>query len=124
MPSQLKVSFLFRSGLFLFLISIALLWGSPAGAEPISVDKALFSEPLPLQLPAFYDQDLAGTDLEKLFKNLPALPGNNWPTDGGGGWQNSNEADGGFNLNKEFQQTTSRVSCLNMSLCLGIAINN
>lgn len=28
-----------------------------------------------------------------------------------------------YATNKEFQQTTSRVSCLNMSLCLGIAIS-
>jgi len=100
MFSQLQVSGTDLIRCFLTLTLAVFLGGSSAKAESIIVGKTLATEPVLLQLPAFHDDDLAGTDLEKLFEALPVLPGSDWPKADREGWRTLDAGDEGIQLNK------------------------
>ncbi|MEN8007593.1 MAG: S9 family peptidase [Candidatus Krumholzibacteriota bacterium] len=48
-------------------------------AEPIPVGEVLVTEAVPLLLPAFHDEELAGVKFADLFDGLPAAPGSESP---------------------------------------------
>ncbi len=100
MPSQLNLSAAALVGVFLCLVCIVLPGGSAVQADPIPVKTVLQAKLVPLQLPAFHDQDRAGTDLEKLFKNLPTLLSPDWPLASQSGWQRLTSKDRIFKLVK------------------------
>lgn len=100
MPIQTQASATILKTFSLILISVILLGGSTALADPQPVTNVLATHPFPLQLPAFHDDDMAGTDLDKMFNNLPTLPGNDWPAKGQGPWQDMPITEQGFALTK------------------------
>ncbi len=97
MPSSLKATTAVLTGVFLFTISALLLPGALAFADPAPVDSILAAKAVKLQLPAFHDDEMAGSDFEKLFKNMPVLPGADWPVDGVNGWSSLSSSNGDFN---------------------------
>ena len=100
MPSQTQASVSVLKTVVLCLVSFILLPGSAAVAEPGPVQEVLTTEIFQLQLPVFHDEALAGTDMEKLFKNLPTLPGTDWPVADANDWNALGGADGNFEFNK------------------------
>jgi dipeptidyl aminopeptidase/acylaminoacyl peptidase len=104
MPSQMKSFSTVLTGVFLFLMGFV----SVVQAEPVPVNQILTPGLIPLQLPAFHDDEMAGVDFEKMFNNLPAQPGPAWPKEGQSlmagteklTWRLENAGDGGFQLEK------------------------
>ncbi len=75
----------------LFFAMLALLLITPALADtepdptpvaPVAIDGALVTDFIPLQLPAFHDADLAGVKWDDLLKEMPTMPGADWPLAG------------------------------------------
>jgi len=76
---------------FLLLCLICVLFAGPILAEddapalhPVAVTRVLATDPVPLTLPLFHDEERNGQDLDGLLDGLPAFPGDGWPCPGCG----------------------------------------
>ncbi len=89
---------MFRNISVLLGIALFLLSSSPALAELVPIEKVLTTEAQTLQLPAFNDDEMVGIDFKKLFEQLPAMPGQQWPSDstGSGLWSLLGSEEGQF----------------------------
>ncbi len=96
--------------LFLLVIFAALLAGIPASAETVPVETVLSHKAVNLQLPAFHDDSMAGADLEKLFQQMPVLPGSDWPSSDWQDWDELEGKTGNFSL--ELPETGAQVRYL------------
>lgn len=99
MPRHLKASTTIFISVFLFTVFAGFLGGSAALAESDPVEKVLAAKPVALQLPAFSEDAMAGSDFEKLFKKMPLVPGDDWPTAGKDGWKILETRSSGYKLN-------------------------
>lgn len=74
-------------------------------AQPLPVQEALLAGPIPLAMPAFFDEAQAGVKPADLLQAMPAVPGEGWPGPGRGfrapdgrdlAWTPARAEDGAF----------------------------
>ena len=85
MRTPLTKPFVAFSGIIIGLLLVSPVFAQEAEAEaspeaiPIPVGEIMVSESIPLLLPAFHDEELAGVKSSDLFDELPTQPGLTMP---------------------------------------------